>query len=204
MKRKNNWMAIVLALVLVAGLTVGFLLLGQGNRGNTAVTPAAASAFSTQEVTAAATTAAQQPQQINLATPSDAVELADPPHVDLSRFNSNMAFATLMNMAVDTGPYIGQTVKMRGLYYSVTFQETGDVMHLLYVGDEAACCGIGLEFRLTGNPKHPEDYPPEYSIVEVTGIFGTFQFGDQTYPYLTANDFVMVEEPTDLYQRRGG
>lgn len=120
------------------------------------------------------------------------VALAQPAHWDLSRLGDTMAYAQMYDMLVNPGSYMGTTVKMQGRYYGAVLEDTAQTFHLIMVSDIGLCCEIGMEFILTGE-HGPEDFPQNDAVIELTGLFGSIQEGEYTYPVLRVNEIVVVQ-----------
>jgi len=108
--------------------------------------------------------------------------------VDLTALSSTMIFAEMSNMMKNPNSYIGKTVRMKGLYYAFYYEDTDVYHHFIIVQDSAACCSQGMEFRLLGWQTYPDDYPEDYSFVEVNGVFGSYDVLDKTYYCVEAEE----------------
>ena len=118
-----------------------------------------------------------------------------PPQNDLAHLSDTMAYAQLYNVAINPQQHIGQTFRLRGVYYATQMPETGEVVHLLLVRDQAACCEVALEFQAADARAYPQDFPANYSTIELVGVLGTIQAGEYTYPLLTVSDIQVLEGP---------
>lgn len=121
------------------------------------------------------------------------VPLHNPPHMDLSDMSYTMAYAQVYSMVMAPKRHQGETLKIKGSYYGFQTQEGQDV-HLILIIDEAGCCEVGMEFRITGNLAWPQDYPPNNSIILLTGLMDIIHHGDNPYPLLVANEIQVVKE----------
>ncbi|MCL1828352.1 MAG: hypothetical protein FWG32_02535 [Oscillospiraceae bacterium] len=113
--------------------------------------------------------------------------------VDLTILSSTMVYAEVYNITSSPGDYMGKTVKMSGPYYASYYSETGLYYHYVIVEDAAACCQSGLEFIWNGNHDYPEDYPEEQTIIEVVGVFGSYDELGRTYYFLSVDDISISE-----------
>lgn len=101
--------------------------------------------------------------------------------IDLTVLNSNLAYSELYNIIVNSENYIGQTVKMKGLFSYYKDPQTNNEYFGCVVADAAACCSIGLEFVLEGLYSYPKDYPNPNSEITVTGTFETYDENGKEY-----------------------
>ena len=99
--------------------------------------------------------------------------------LDLTELNDTMRYAQVLLMQAEPEEYIGKTVKVEGYFYIYE----GDIrnVYVCLVPDSTACCTAGLEFRLAGEHKFPDDYPPVGTPLTVGGIFETYPEGDKYY-----------------------
>ncbi|MDI9521482.1 MAG: hypothetical protein QM308_10090 [Bacillota bacterium] len=121
------------------------------------------------------------------------IEIGEFIHWDLSRMSATMAYAQLYAMLMQPEGYVGQTVKVQGEYYPLTDDEGITRVHGVIVSDMAACCQVGLEFLLTGNPP-PGTYPPPMSTVEMTGLFDLCNDGGEKFCVLRINELKVLEK----------
>lgn len=136
--------------------------------------------------------AAQTPARADTGGASP-VPLHNPPHMDLSDMSYTMAYAQVYSMVMAPKRHQGETLKIKGSYYGFQTQEGQDV-HLILIIDEAGCCEVGMEFQITGNLAWPQDYPPNNSIILLTGLMDIIHHGDNPYPLLVANEIQVVKE----------
>ncbi|MDO5126246.1 MAG: hypothetical protein Q4D54_00680 [Eubacteriales bacterium] len=146
----------------------------------------------TTEVTSeAATEAAIVTTTETVAPPADVVlpdseEGRDTPGVDydLTQMNSNMVLSTVTQFMYYPDDYIGKIVRAEGLYYPIQ-ADNGNIYHYVVIQDATACCAQGLEFVWKDDSHvYPDEYPPEESVIVVTGEFETyFENGDYNTMY---------------------
>ena len=104
---------------------------------------------------------------------------------DLTILGSDMVYAEIFNMMMMPQEYMGRTIKVSGVF-TVYYDESKDKYHFAcFVSDAAACCQQGIEFILDGDHSYPSDYPQEGSEITITGVFGTYEEGGETYWALT-------------------
>lgn len=109
--------------------------------------------------------------------------------VDLTALSVTMAYAEAYNMTF-TNPedYVGKTVRVRGPYVTGYYDVTGLYYHFVVVEDVTVCCSLQLEFLWNGQHVYPEDYPAEMTIVELSGVFGSYEELGETYFYIAADE----------------
>lgn len=109
--------------------------------------------------------------------------------VDITALSDVMAFAQINAMMYDVETYLGQTVKMQGIYDCYHMTTENESYHYLMLLDETACCQGTLDFRL------PEgsDYPPPGAEIMVYGEFALYEFSFGTYPVIAVDSYVVVD-----------
>ena len=117
----------------------------------------------------------------------------DVPDIDLQGLGYPMAYAQVYDIARDPCQHVGKTMRIEGMYYGAEYQELGEVVHSILVADSAGCCEVGLEFMVTGSPVWPEEYPPNFSRISLTGVLGTITAGEGIYALLTVNSIDLLE-----------
>lgn len=120
------------------------------------------------------------------------VPLQDPPHLDISGMSYPMAYGQVYSMVMAPKRHQGQTLQIKGSYYGFQTAE-GEEVHLILITDEAGCCEVGMEFVITGSPAWPQDFPPNNSIILLTGLMDTISHGDNLFPLLVANEIQVVQ-----------
>jgi hypothetical protein len=111
--------------------------------------------------------------------------------VDLTALSSTMVYGEVYNMMMEPERYIGQTIKMRGLYYSNFYESTGQHYHFVIVQDATACCAQGLEFVWIGEHVYPDDYPENESEIEIAGVWEGYEEEGHTW-YRIKTDAISV------------
>jgi len=115
--------------------------------------------------------------------------------VDLTTLSSTMIYAEVYNMMAAPEQYIGKTVKMRGQYTSSYYEETQQYYHFVVIADAAACCQQGMEFVWNGDHAYPGDYPADGTVIEVAGVFGSYEELGETYYHLTVDEITVCNGP---------
>ncbi|MCR5691959.1 MAG: hypothetical protein K6G62_07055 [Eubacterium sp.] len=105
--------------------------------------------------------------------------------LDLTNLNATMIYAEVYNIVTSPDSYVGQTIKMSGLFDTTTDEATGKQYFACIIPDATACCTQGIEFSLAGKKSYPEDYPKPGDKFTVVGVFSTYQEGGMTYCQLT-------------------
>lgn len=104
--------------------------------------------------------------------------------VDLTQLSSTMVYSEVYAMATEPEQYIGETVKMQGLF--ATQEYNGARLYACIVQDATACCAQGLEFELAEELVYPDDYPETGAEITVVGTFDFYkeEVDGNTYLYL--------------------
>ena len=112
--------------------------------------------------------------------------------IDLTKLSSTVLSAELMNIIVNSEDYLGKTIRVSGTYYNLFFEQTGSYYHYVITkaGDE--CCQEGIEFRLSGDPVFPDDFPRMRTIIEVEGVFSTYEELGREYYYLAVDNIFLL------------
>ncbi len=101
--------------------------------------------------------------------------------VDLTTLSSTMVFAEVSSLVYDPIPYLGQRVRMEGIFsvdHAYTMEGEVDLSQNYFyciIEDALACCAQGLEFSLAGDYAYPEDYPAEGDTIRVVGTVEFFE-----------------------------
>jgi hypothetical protein len=103
------------------------------------------------------------------------------PDVDLTALSSMMVYSEVFYMMTRPEEYLGKTVRLSGPYYATYYDPTERYIHYVLVEDATACCQSGLEFVWEGEHAYPEDYPPDETPVEITGVYEEYQEEGETY-----------------------
>ena len=101
--------------------------------------------------------------------------------VDLTVLSSTMVYSEVYDMMCYPENYIGKSVKMKGTYAGYHDESTDKYYHACIIQDATACCAQGIEFEPTDDYKYPDDYPAEGQEVCVTGVFDTYEEGENRY-----------------------
>ena len=91
---------------------------------------------------------------------------------DLTKLNENMRYSEVMYILADPERYLGKTIKLEGYFY--IYESDIRNVYVCLVPDSTACCTAGLEFRLAGEHKFPDDYPKSDELITVAGTFGAY------------------------------
>jgi len=110
--------------------------------------------------------------------------------IDLTSMSTTMAQAEFRRLVMDAERYAGRTIRASGAYFTFFFDGTNQRYHFVTIVDGDDCCREGLEFRLTGDPVFPDDFPAENTFVEVTGTLGRYQELGQWFIYVSTDEIV--------------
>ena len=112
--------------------------------------------------------------------------------IDLTIMSSNMVYSQVYAMISNPDDYIGQTVRMNGLFTLLGDEVTGAIYYGCIVQDATACCASGIEFVPAGDLKYPDDFPEEGEEITVTGTFSTYYEDEELY--CTLKDSLIEKE----------
>ena len=152
---------------LAAALAAVLLLAGCGGKASAPSSSAAPSTAPSGTIT--------QPE------PSQPQAGAGDVDVDLTTLSSTMVFAEVSSLVYDPIPYLGQRVRMEGIFsvdHAYTMEGEVDLSQNYFyciIEDALACCAQGLEFSLAGDYAYPEDYPAEGDTIRVVGTVEFFE-----------------------------
>ncbi|MDF2513660.1 MAG: hypothetical protein K0S04_3526 [Herbinix sp.] len=112
--------------------------------------------------------------------------------VDLTKLSSTMVYSEVYNMMNKPEDYVGKTIKIEGVYYASYWQDTEKYYHCVLISDATACCQNGIEF-VWDNDTHvyPDEYPPDNTVIELTGVFGLYEEMGETYCYLKTDNITV-------------
>ncbi|MGN0740755.1 MAG: hypothetical protein ACI4LX_11350 [Treponema sp.] len=89
--------------------------------------------------------------------------------IDFTKFNYNMSYAQIFQMMIEPEKYIGKKIKIRGSFYIA--ENEGRRFYSVLNFDSTACCSTGFIFELQEDLTYPDDFPAEFTTIEVTGIY---------------------------------
>ena len=151
--------------------------------------------------TAADAKTAEEPvlQQPDAAMQNGAVELDPLPEsdvdVDLTKMNSTMVYARVLNLLMNPETYVGMTVRMSGKLARYEDPESGAEYFACIIPDATACCSQGIEFVRKGVYRYPEDYPALDDEVVVEGVLEIYEENGLKYIHLNNADMRPADSP---------
>ena len=101
------------------------------------------------------------------------------PDIDLTVMSSTMIQSTVFQFLIDWESYVGNIIKIRGIYTPFFRQETGRLYHNVVVQDATACCKEGLEFVCKEAVSSDFSYPEAGKELIVTGVFEQYYEDDK-------------------------
>lgn len=118
---------------------------------------------------------------------------ADLPEVDidLTQMSSTAVYATVADIVANPDPYVGKAIRMSGPYYHMDGKNENNGYFFVIIQDATACCAQGIEFVWEGEHTYPDDYPPDYTPVTVSGVLETYQDGEYSYTHLVDAQMVV-------------
>jgi len=113
--------------------------------------------------------------------------------IDLSELSRIMVQAEFQNIHTNWEENMGKTIRVNGLYYYLFWEQTGLHYHYVMIAEGDDCCPrTGFEFKLVGDSVFPDDYPAQYTMIEVTGIISRYEELGVTYLYLAVDEMVIL------------
>ena len=131
----------------------------------------------------------------SVTSPEVPVQDAGAVDMDLTTLSSTMVFAEVSSLVYDPIPYLGQRVRMEGIFsvdHAYTMEGEVDYSQNYFyciIEDALACCAQGLEFSLAGDYTYPDDYPAEGDTVRVVGTVEFFE--ENGFRHLRLGDAVL-------------
>jgi ABC-type glycerol-3-phosphate transport system substrate-binding protein len=113
--------------------------------------------------------------------------------LDLTAFTPTEASEVAHKISECPGEYLGTRIKVRGVYEAAENYNTGDYIHAVTVTNQVQCCPAVLEFIWNGEHSYPEDYPKEFSEIEIEGVMKRYREAGETFFYLAVDDITVAE-----------
>ena len=111
--------------------------------------------------------------------------------VDLTQLGPMIISAQVSRMLMEPDKYLGQTVRVKGSYFSFFWNEGNMRLHYVVLDLTVGCCGQGFEIILSDNIISNQGYPPENSVIEVTGTFSSYEKLGRTFYYLAVFEIII-------------
>lgn len=106
--------------------------------------------------------------------PSISASVADIDY-DLITLDEHKVYDTLQQILLNPDDFIGKTIKIKGQYSSVYYSHMQQQYNYVVIADDDGCSQM-LEFVwVDGSDSFPAQPPAEGSVIEVVGIFETYQ-----------------------------
>jgi len=94
--------------------------------------------------------------------------------LDLTILGSTMQSAEYGNMMRNPEAYRGTTIKARGSYMAIFSENDDRYFHFIVTKEGDICCQERFEFILNDKNAFPGDYPEEQAIIEIVGVFDSY------------------------------
>ena len=104
--------------------------------------------------------------------------------VDMTKLNSNMVYAQVYDLVYGEKDYTGQMIRAKGVFDYYFDPQTNQEYFAILISDATACCAQGIEFKLAGEHKYPDDYPELGSEIIVHGVLNTYEDAYGSYVQL--------------------
>ena len=113
--------------------------------------------------------------------------------VDFSRMGATVAQAQFNNLLANSGDYIGQTIRASGEFFSLYINEFDRYFHFVTVVAGDGCCPPdGFEIQLTGDNVSSDDYPEQYTMIEVIGVLDSYDEHGFAFLYLAIDEITII------------
>ncbi len=101
--------------------------------------------------------------------------------VDLTGLSAALTYEEVRQMVLTPEDYVGEMISLKGTFTTWYNRDEDKNYFSCMVQEPATGDETGLEFVLAGNPVYPDDYPEEGSAITISGLFETYQSGDETF-----------------------
>ena len=125
---------------------------------------------------------------VGIATEAEGID------VDLTMLSSTIAYAKVNSIMEKPDEYLGQTIKIRGPFDAFYYERTGVYYSYVLIEDIAACCMQRMEFIVNGQHTYPDDFPEKETMIELVGVFGSYDELSNTYYYLAVDEIVIWDK----------
>jgi hypothetical protein len=105
--------------------------------------------------------------------------------IDIAAMSNTVAFATINDMFANLSNYLGKTVKVRGVYFTIPDQ-AGGFYHLLEIAGDGDCCPKIIDFVPLAN------LPPTNTTIDVIGAIGTVMIEGRAYPLIESVSITII------------
>lgn len=112
--------------------------------------------------------------------------------IDMTVMSTTMMYSELYLILIDPDSYVGQTIKIKGQYFTSFYKDTNKYYHYVVVSDATACCTQGIEFIWNGDHTYPDDYPKNETMIEVQGVLDIYYEDDYEYCYLAVDEIKIL------------
>lgn len=106
--------------------------------------------------------------------------------IDLSKVSQTIVYPQVYYIIAEPEKYLGQTIRVQGAFEAYDSWDGLSHNYYLVVTDSTSCCSQGLEFIWRGEHAYPEDYPKDYSWIEIGGRLDTYVENGFTFYYIDA------------------
>jgi len=107
--------------------------------------------------------------------------------IDFTELSTVMATAMYNHIMMRYHEFLGQSIRVRGLYFSMILND--ETLHFAMISEgDAGCCGGMFEFMFDDS-----DFtvPPDGSVVEVSGIISTISDNDVDFVIIEADEVIL-------------
>jgi len=117
---------------------------------------------------------------------SGCAEEVDDFDIDFTSMSDTMLRPLISNIFTEPEGFVGQRVRMAGIYELHAFQ--GHIFHMLTLADDGCCDVVMFEFQLNDETAVQEDALRNGTNLEVTGVIRQFEFNNNLFLFLDADE----------------
>ncbi|MDR2598797.1 MAG: hypothetical protein LBC73_00800, partial [Oscillospiraceae bacterium] len=96
--------------------------------------------------------------------------------IDLTVLRANLRTAQIANIYQNPSQYVDKIIRVQGVF-TYAISQNGDLFTYVLTIDGDDCCQEGFEFRLSGDPIFPDDFPKDRATIIIEGTIKNYQEG---------------------------
>ena len=129
-----------------------------------------------------------EPAETRVSVYGESIEDID---IDLTLLGPTMVSAQVFWMMISPEEFLGQTVRVRGSYYTFFWYEANKPLHFIVLDLTPGCCGQAFEFILPYNIVADIGYIPENAVIEIVGVFTNYEMFGNLFHYLAVHEIIV-------------
>jgi len=110
--------------------------------------------------------------------------------MDLTGISNTVAYAAIVNIMQNPENYLGQTIKASGIYNAFYYEPFDRYLHFMVVEGPGGCCPQVFKF-IYGRDTSLDDYPTENAMIEVVGVFSSYEEMGRLIYYLAVDTLIV-------------